>query len=483
MRSLWPIANKPEYRFVLAFKKMITKFINKIKKIVSPVSQNEETARREFIFHIILLTVTFLSFAAFLINLVDWMRGKVAISSFLSILIVGIFFVVLYIISKKGYSFLSTLIFCGIFFLLNSYIAIKFGVDIPSALLTYALIVVITGILMGTKFAFISAVIVILTISITGYFQISSVMPIKSYWRSEVTTIPDLIFFVIIFLIIATVSWLSNREIEKSLIRARKSEAELKIERDNLEITVEERTREIKEMQLEKMGQLYRFAEFGKLSSGLFHDLTNPLTAVSLNMELVKNTAGDDLKSEAYLDRALTATRKMEGFIASVRKQISRQENKDVFSLNTEIQQVIEILSFKTAQAKVKIHFAPAAEITTYGDNIQFSQVALNLIGNAIDSYHDYEGSKEREVIVSLTKHGNTIHFMVKDYGAGISEENKKKIFEPFFTTKDPKRGTGIGLSLIQGIIEKDFEGTITVESAVGSGSTFSVYIPHRVTA
>lgn len=459
---------------------MFTKYVTIIKKLVSPVSKEEETARREFIFHILLFAVIFLSCVAFLINTIDWMRGQISLSSSIVILPVILFFTGLYWISQKGYSFVAMVFFCSVFFLLNCYVTFVFGVDIPAALLTYALIIVITGILMGTRVALFSALLVILTVSVIGYLQIISVISVKGYWRLELMTISDLVFFAVIFLIVTAVSWLSNREIQKSLVRARKSEADLKIERDNLEITVEERTREIKEMQLEKMGHLYRFAEFGKLSSGLFHDLINPLTAISLNMELIKSNTLAGKQSEAHFNRALLATHKMESFIASVRKQISQQETRKVFSLHEEVRQIIEILSFKAMQSKVSLIFEDTSQIEFYGDNIKFSQIVLNLIGNAIDSYHEYREDQEKKVVVTLTQSDGVITFSVRDYGTGIPPEYIEKIFEPFFTTKDPKHGTGIGLSLVRGMVERDFAGTIIAQNALGAGSIFIVTIPQR---
>jgi len=337
------------------------------------------------------------------------------------------------------------------------------------------------GVLLGTRAAFVTTVVTVLIILLIGHSQIQNFSALQSYWRMTPVNSNDLIMFSLLFFIIATVSWLSNREIEKSLIRARRSEAELIVERDSLEIKVEERTRDIKEMQLEKMGQLYRFAEFGRLSSGLFHDLVNPLTAVSLNMEIVRsNEVGgihtDD--SKAYLDRALSATRKMEDFVTAVRKQISKQEHKIQFSLNEEIRQVLDILLYKANRAGVKLVFTTKEQIDTYGDNIKFSQVVLNLVGNAIEAYvPNKEG--DRAVHVSLSNKSGVIEFTVHDQGVGIPSENLAKIFEPFFTTKNAGSGMGIGLSLVKKIIEKDFNGTIAVSSNEGSGSIFTITFPH----
>ena len=152
--------------------------------------------------------------------------------------------------------------------------------------------------------------------------------------------------FVFSFINIMIVAWLSNREIEKSLKRARRSEAALKKERDLLEVKVEERTRALKESQAEKMTQLSRFAEFGRLASGVFHDLINPLTIVSLNLENIKDSSHKELNNvNSSIKRATDASRRMESFILAIKRQLSQQGSLEKFNVCEEIRQVAQILS------------------------------------------------------------------------------------------------------------------------------------------
>lgn len=186
--------------------------------------------------------------------------------------------------------------------------------------------------------------------------------------------------------------------------------------------------------------------------------------------------------------------------VCAVRKQLSRQETKTLFSVNEEIAQALEVLSHKALKANVAIRFfsrepssrssatsysspsataklsLPGREIKTYGDAVKFNQIALNLIANAIDAYQEKKVDADtRAVTMSLSQEGDTIIFEVKDRGVGIAEESKSKLFEPFFTTKKEGYGLGIGLSMIKRIIEKDFGGSIEVASKEGEGSVFTV--------
>jgi len=261
------------------------------------------------------------------------------------------------------------------------------------------------------------------------------------------------------------------------LNRARKSEAELKQERDLLEVRVEERTKELKKMQMEKISQLYRFAEFGRLSTGLFHDLINPLTALSLNIEQVKNIPNRGIaKTESYLNRALEAAKRMENFIIAIRKQMSQRENKTLFSATEEINQAIQVLDYKARKADVRINFFSPVDVQIYGDEIKFNQIITNLITNAVDAYTENE--RKKEVVICLKEKNDIINLSVEDWGCGIAKEFIDKIFQPFFSTKSFKQGTGIGLSLVKTIVEKDFRGAIEVESEKDKGSKFTIKFP-----
>ncbi|MEN9647709.1 MAG: hypothetical protein RLY57_513, partial [Candidatus Parcubacteria bacterium] len=96
---------------------------------------------------------------------------------------------------------------------------------------------------------------------------------------------------------------------------------------------------------------------------------------------------------------------------------------------------------------------------------------------NAIDAYK-YSTSTNRTVEVICTKENQHLKLIVTDYGSGISEEIIEHIFEPFFTTKDSSTGTGIGLCSTKNIVEKDFNGTISVASTKDDGTIFTVQIP-----
>lgn len=455
-------------------------------RLIRPGTKNEDVKRREHILNVLLIASIFLLGVASLASVIDYLRlPEYRGMSPLVVSLIFIFFLILYFLFRIGFLVVVAYIHTGIYFVLATYMIYRWGVELPSALLFYILIIIISGILISIRSAFILSVMSSLSTLIIGYLQINHIIQPDLYWKTEFLTFSDIAIISVIFFIIAIVSWISNREIEKSLFRARKSETELKAERDMLEIKVEERTRELKKIQLEKMIQLSRFAKLGKLSSGLFHDLVNPLTAMVLNMKELKKECHqeDDFKQiENRLNSAIKASDRMRDFINSVRKQFVNRETKRIFSLNREVRDAISLLDFYAKKNMVEIIFLVNKDIQTFGDPIKFNQVLTNLISNSIDSFQPPVTNKiDCRIKIYLEQSGESISLSVIDNGKGISKNIHHKIFEPFFTTKKSQDNVGIGLYLVKSIVENDFNGKIILKSTEGKGSTFTVTFNKKI--
>lgn len=244
-----------------------------------------------------------------------------------------------------------------------------------------------------------------------------------------------------------------------------------------LKSQVEVKTKELQQSQFEKISHLYRFAEFGRLSSGLFHDLINPLTALTLNLESIQNSKKEELcEMKINLAQAINLARRMDDFIGAVKKQLIRQDEKRSFVVDEEIAHSLDVLTHKAKRNNVRFEQEIEKRIYLYGNPIKFNQVVMNLISNAIDSYDGLE-KEDKVVKIILRLIGEVVELCVKDYGSGIQPSFKDKIFDPFFTTKDYNKGIGIGLSSTKNIIENEFAGLISVKSEIDKGSEFVVKI------
>ena len=447
---------------------------NNIKKILKNLSNEDQKNRQEHILNILLNSIITLIgvgtliifYRLFLLNIENYKHNSLSMFIILSIL--GLF-LFLRFISYKGYSKVSSHILIFILFTLATYMGCKWGIDLPAEVLFYVLVIVTSGILIGSKLSIISTITVSLTMFVIGDMQNRNLIPVDRSWINEPWGYSDVIVTSIILSIIAIVLWLFNRELKKS-------ETELKNERDLLEIRIEEKTNELRIIQAKEIAQVYRFAEFSKLSSGLFHDLVNPLTALMLNINKVKLDSKDYPNFnliQLEIDQAIKASEKMKDFIVSVRKQINFQNQKESFSLNNEIEESITILNYKARKEMIDIIFDANENIIIHGDPIKFNQIITNLLSNAIDAYDNTP--KNKEIIIKLNKLDNQIELEVIDNAKGIEINNLKNIFEPFFTTKNNSDGLGLGLSLVKKIVEESFNGTITVSSKINHGTSFII--------
>jgi signal transduction histidine kinase len=150
------------------------------------------------------------------------------------------------------------------------------------------------------------------------------------------------------------------------------------------------------------------------------------------------------------------------------------------------VAEAVELLSETTRRRGIAVEVAvPAPETPDVpGDPDQLQQVCLNLLMNAIHAMPDGGTLRvatprvvRRKGGLDLAAPAEYVALEIADSGAGIPEAHRDKIFEPFFTTRDEGQGTGLGLAVSNGIV-KDHDGWIEVESAVGSGAVFRVYLP-----
>ena len=461
------------------------KIVLLLKKLTKPLAKDENKARREFILNVLLLGINFLAFACFVSAKISYFfvvyqsgqRSDALASG--ALLTIFLIFLFLYILSRFGWFRLSAYSLVWLCFSLAVYTILHWGVYVPQGLLTFVLVIIMSGVLIGT---WLSTVVTLLTaIAISGIFflQSHSLITYDSSWRTQPIHFTDIFVYVATIAVISSISWLSNREIEKSLEKAQRSEEELRKERDLLEEKVRQRTAELENSHAEQIRQLSRFVEFGRISAGIFHDLLNYLAILFLNMEQAAEIGKTELKEgKKYLKDAFKARRSIENFISAAKKQLSQQEVKADFSPVKEIKDAITILKHKAMKRGVEIEFSAKDKSTLFGNAIKFNQVITNIISNAIDAHEKVYSDLEKKVFVAVSMEKDETLIVVEDNGPGIAPEDLVRLFEPFYTTKISSGGIGIGLSLSKQIIEDEFGGEIFVKSVLGEGAKFSITLP-----
>jgi signal transduction histidine kinase len=455
-----------------------SKKLNRLKKriyeyFLAPRSKNEDIKRREYIFTVLLIgaiALTTSAFVSMLVNLITEGNRYDGLSPII-LLIPSILLSMMYIATRKKFINLYPYIFLSVFTLLGTYALYVYGYVLPEGLLTYALVVVMAGILISDRAAALAIGVIVICLSLLAYIQSTGITQPDTSELLDPLNPADIFVYIFIFTVIFLVTWISNHDLEKSLNRARQSEAALMKERNSLEAKVRRRTKELEQAQVEKMMELHRFAEFGRFSSTLLHELANPLTSVSLDLEQIHSK-----KHAQAIKQARQGISYMEEYVNSARRQLRNQSELKKFDAIEEIRRVIEFLKPKVARSNIKLTSECEDSVMLYGDSIRFDQIFANLIANAIDACASKRG--EGRIQVSAKVADNVLFITVVDNGIGIASSDVKKIFEPFFTTKNSDRGTGLGLAITKRAVEEDFSGTITATSSKRTGTKFIVTVP-----
>jgi len=228
----------------------------------------------------------------------------------------------------------------------------------------------------------------------------------------------------------------------------------------------------------EQLVQSGKMAAVGTLTSGIAHELNNPLNNIGLTVEtLLDDSEGysDEQRhrmlEQAYtqVERASTTVRNLLDFTRKDRSAFT-----DV-SLAGVVQSTLRLVANEAKLAGVHCELSLNGTVPPIrGNPHDLQQVFLNLVLNAIQAMPN--GGTVR---VSAACHDDCVRVDVSDEGNGIPAERLDEIFDPFFTTKDIGQGTGLGLSVSRSLVEKH-EGRITVTSEPGEGTTFSVHLPTR---
>lgn len=219
----------------------------------------------------------------------------------------------------------------------------------------------------------------------------------------------------------------------------------------------------------DRLSELERFAEIGILSAGLLHEISSPLSAALLWLELCGGM------QSPYMKQVRSSMHLMKKYVESARQQVRRESPCRKFNVQTELEQVRNILEVAAMRQGVSLAFATADGYRLYGDPVKFQQILANLVRNAIDSYDSCPAGGHKPVRVEFKSSGGYLVMEVTDRGCGITQDQLDKLFQPFYSTKaGTGRGFGIGLFSVKRSIECDFRGDIGVTSLPGQGTRFT---------
>ncbi|MCC6229830.1 MAG: HAMP domain-containing protein [Phycisphaerales bacterium] len=253
-----------------------------------------------------------------------------------------------------------------------------------------------------------------------------------------------------------------------------------------LERRVEEKTQELRQAQ-RRMTQVETMASLGKLSATVAHELNNPLGGILAYARLTRRELAEQglepgvfAQIDSYLrliDReSVRCSEIVKNLLVFARGQSVRTK---MVSINEIVDNSLMLVRHHLEMHKIRLEASLLdGDPTIVADQGQIQQAVLALLMNSIESMH---GLKERPAVLTVRMRGDAdrVEFSVQDTGVGIAPELLPHIFEPFVTTKGETSGVGLGLAVVYGVVH-GHGGEITVQSKVGEGTMFTVWLPRR---
>jgi two-component system NtrC family sensor kinase len=244
------------------------------------------------------------------------------------------------------------------------------------------------------------------------------------------------------------------------------------------EMSQRHRAEETLRRQQEALYQSEKLAAMSGLLASVAHELNNPLTAITVQADLLQEESTDAELSGLAADisqAAVRCVRLVRHFLTLARQELPEQT---AVRLNEVVEDAMQVLAYTLQLDNIEVEQNLQADLPPlWADPHQLHQVVINLLTNAQQALHDTLPPRRITLATRFEATPDRVIFEVADNGPGIPPELLERILEPFFTTKPPGVGTGLGLSLCQGIIDSH-GGRLYVESQPRQGTVFRIELP-----
>ena len=222
-----------------------------------------------------------------------------------------------------------------------------------------------------------------------------------------------------------------------------------------------------------QLRQTERLAELGTLAAGMAHEIGTPMNVILGRTEYLMHKTSDDATKQglativAQVERITKIMNQLLSFAR--RKPLERRP----LAMSLVVHDILDVVQERLEKRDIhlQVHLASSCP-SVFADRDQMGQVVLNLVMNAIQAMPN-----GGDLTITLTSDARHVHLALADNGCGIPKDNIPKLFMPFFTTKVCGEGTGLGLTVVHGIVQ-EHEGSIFVESQPGTGTTFTISLP-----
>jgi hypothetical protein len=259
-------------------------------------------------------------------------------------------------------------------------------------------------------------------------------------------------------------------------IERKRAEVELEQYHTHLAELVDKRTRQL-EKSRQQLRQAERLASLGTLAAGIAHEINNPIGATLIAAQTGLRTMhqpNPPMRTEDAFQMIIDSSKRCARIVKSVLQFAQQAETEKWASDPNQIaQRSVELTTGYAEEHDAALQLELADGLPEIVMNpLAIEQVLINLIRNGIQA-----GNGDIRVSVTTDRVDDMVRYTVRDNGCGITDKNMQHMFEPFFTTRENEGGTGLGLSVVHGIIG-EHGGTVEVDSRMGEGTTVRVFLP-----
>lgn len=345
------------------------------------------------------------------------------------------------------------------------------GINSPVGILSAGFVVILPSLLLGSRYILPVTLTSITLLFTTHIVHANRLIPEHSDTLSYPAEMWDIFTYSTIFSIFALVSWLSRRQIETTLQRAKEAESTIKRQKNSLRIDLERESLRLRELQMQEVQHLHKFAVIGQSTTATLHELANHLSVLNLDLDDLRQQS----KHSLAIEKANESIRSMSQMVQAARRQLNNYDESATLRPLPILRQLVYDLAERCARKNVtlKHDFSQLkAPFVIAGDTQALQQVLSILATNAIDACSSF---KHPEITISASSNASSLSITVTDNGMGVSKRLESKLFSPVSSTKPS--GLGVGLYIARHITESHFNGSISFKN-LAKGASFTITLP-----
>lgn len=367
------------------------------------------------------------------------------------------YLIALYSILKRTNNVIAAWMLVVLFELVTAAVLINWGFALPLGLLLASFALLLPSILMIPKAIPSTALLTLCVFVITYYLHSTQLVSPDTTYISSSTNLLDSITYATILSAFGLVSWISSRQLTRSLHRALCAEQALLKQKDTLAKQLEIESARLRQAQLQQIKHLHQFAIIGQSATAILHELSNHLSVLNLDI--------DDIKQQFTYSKAIKNAEKginrINQMIRKTRSVLTPHHATHEFEVINIIRQATKDFSYKFKSNNITFTRSFPRRNTTFnvkGDSVNLMHCISILLTNAFDACVT---SPHSQVSVTTSVKKNILTILIRDTGPGLSLSTKKHLFEPHESTKP--FGLGVGLYIAKNLIETQFQGDLRV--------------------